>query len=41
MADSPSAGAGTLSFPSRPGSPLAAVAKRMLLAVSLVAACRA
>jgi voltage-gated potassium channel len=37
MADSPSAGAGTLSFPTRPGSPLAAAAKRMLLAVGLLA----
>ena len=37
MADSPSAGAGTLSFPTRPGSPLAAAAKRMLLAAGLLA----
>jgi voltage-gated potassium channel len=37
MADSPSAGAGTLSFPTRPGSPLAAAAKRILLALGLLA----
>ena len=37
-ADSPSPDvAGTLSFPSRPGSPPAAVAKRLLLAVGLLA----
>ncbi len=37
MADSPTRAEGTLSFPSRPGSPLAAVAKRMLLAAGLLA----
>jgi voltage-gated potassium channel len=37
MADSPTLVAGTLSFPSRPGSPLAAVARRILLALGLLA----
>lgn len=37
MADSPAAVAGALSFPSRPGSPLAAVAKRISLALGLLA----
>ncbi len=36
MADSPAPVAGSLSFPTRPGSPLAAVATRMLLAVGLL-----
>ena len=37
MADSPAPVAGMLSFPARPGSPLLAVAKRMLLALGLLA----
>ncbi len=37
MADSATRTGGVLSFPSRPGSPLAAVAKRILLAVGLLA----
>ena len=37
MADSPALVAGALSFPSRPGSPLAAVAKRISLALGLLA----
>ncbi len=36
MADSPAPVAGSLSFPTRPGSPLAAVVTRMLLAVGLL-----